>query len=115
VLSTRLTKFEEAGIVERRIPPAPQRGVVYGLTEAGAKFEIGRARISPLRAGAAGRCAARRDRRSVDVGINTQGHVKHPGGTGTERPLRDPNGDIALYAVVADGVLTTGVGPAPGA
>src|ERR1700761_9243331 len=39
VLSTRLKELEEAGIVERRIAPAPQRGVVYALTADGQGLE----------------------------------------------------------------------------
>src|SRR6201986_1603522 len=35
VLSTRLRELEEAGIAERQIAPAPHRGVLYALTEAG--------------------------------------------------------------------------------
>jgi DNA-binding HxlR family transcriptional regulator len=33
VLATRLKELEEAGIVERQIANAPQRGVVYATTE----------------------------------------------------------------------------------
>jgi DNA-binding HxlR family transcriptional regulator len=75
VLSTRLTKFEEAGIVERRIPPAPQRGVVYGLTEAGAKLKsvgLASARWEP------GQLGAQQPGEIVPastLGIDTQGHV----------------------------------------
>src|SRR6201986_3739453 len=39
VLSTRLKELEEAGIVERRIAPAPQRGILYAPTEAGQNLQ----------------------------------------------------------------------------
>src|ERR1700753_4365441 len=39
VLSTRLKELEQAGIVERRIAPAPQRGVVYAVTADGQGLE----------------------------------------------------------------------------
>src|ERR1700742_4196127 len=35
VLAGRLKELEEAGIAERRVAPAPQRGVIYALTESG--------------------------------------------------------------------------------
>src|ERR1700744_5312636 len=41
VLSTRLKELEEAGIAERRVAPAPQRGVLYALTEAGRNLQGG--------------------------------------------------------------------------
>jgi hypothetical protein len=35
-LWTASKKLEQSGIVERRVAPAPQRGIRYGLTPAGA-------------------------------------------------------------------------------
>src|ERR1700760_3864047 len=39
VLSARLKELEEAGIAERRVAPAPQRGVLYAPTEAGQNLQ----------------------------------------------------------------------------
>ncbi|HEY7380428.1 MAG TPA: helix-turn-helix domain-containing protein [Gaiella sp.] len=39
VLSTRLKELEQAGIVRRRLREAPDRGVVYELTEYGGELE----------------------------------------------------------------------------
>src|ERR1700761_1032227 len=39
VLASRLKELEEAGIAERRLAPAPGRGVVYGLTADGQQLE----------------------------------------------------------------------------
>src|ERR1700753_3255900 len=39
VLSTRLKELEGSGIIQRQVAPAPQRGVVYAMTEAGLRLE----------------------------------------------------------------------------
>jgi DNA-binding HxlR family transcriptional regulator len=39
VLSTRLKELEHSGIIERRVAPAPQRGVLYTPTPAGQVLE----------------------------------------------------------------------------
>jgi HxlR-like helix-turn-helix len=39
VLSTRLKKLEQAGIIERQVAPAPQRGIRYAPTSAGHDLE----------------------------------------------------------------------------
>src|SRR5215470_12122790 len=39
VLSTRLKELEQAGVIERRVAPAPQRGILYALTSDGHDLE----------------------------------------------------------------------------
>jgi DNA-binding HxlR family transcriptional regulator len=38
-LSARLKELEQAGIVERQVAPAPQRGIVYALAPDGRSLE----------------------------------------------------------------------------
>jgi DNA-binding HxlR family transcriptional regulator len=114
VLTTRLKEFEQAGIVERRIAPAPQRGVVYALTPDGQSLEPA---ILAL-----GRWGA------TQLGDPRPGEIVTPESvTMTLRAVFDPAaaagltaaweiraaGGMVLHAVVTDGQLEAGVGPSP--
>ena len=114
VLSTRLKELEQAGLVERQIAPAPQRGVVYALTADGRQLEPA---ILAL-----GRWGA------TQLGDPRPGEIVTPESlTMTMRAVFDPvvaagltatweiraPGGIELHAVVTDGQLEAGPGPAP--
>jgi DNA-binding HxlR family transcriptional regulator len=113
VLATRLKELEQAGIVERRIAPAPQRGVVYALTAVGRDLEP--AVLALGRWGAA------------QLGEPRPGEIVTPEGlTMSLRATFSPAEaagmtasweirarDIVVHAVVADGKLEAGVGPSP--
>jgi DNA-binding HxlR family transcriptional regulator len=114
VLSARLKELEEAGIAERLIAPAPQRGVVYALTEAGRGLEP--AVLALARWG------------STQLGVQQPGELV-PASTLalTLRAVFNPDAarglnasweirtaGIVLYAAVSEGQLATGVGSAPG-
>ena len=113
LLSTRLKELEEAGIVERQVAPAPQRGVVYTLSDDGRRLEAavltlamwGNAHLAEHQPGdrvpasslaMALRAMFHRDAAST-VNASWEIHASH----------------AILYAVVHDGELTSGVGPAP--
>lgn len=113
VLSTRLKELERAGVVERRLLPAPDRAVVYALTEDGRALDEavlllarwGAARLDEPRPGEIvtpdSLVMALRStfRREAAAGVSATWELRADG--------------VVLYARVADGELHTGVGPAP--
>jgi DNA-binding HxlR family transcriptional regulator len=113
VLATRLKELEQSGIVERRVAAAPARGVVYALTDVGRSLEP--ALLSLARWGA------------TQLGEPQPGDVVTPEGLVLNlRVVFQPEQaagltaaweihvrDVVVHAVVADGELTTGLGPAP--
>jgi DNA-binding HxlR family transcriptional regulator len=114
VLSTRLKELEQSDIIERRIAPAPQRGVLYALTPAGHALEP--AILSLSRWGA------------TQLDDPRPGEIVTPeSATNGLRALFNPDAaarltasweihvaDIVLHLIVTDGKLDAGVGPAPG-
>jgi DNA-binding HxlR family transcriptional regulator len=113
VLATRLKELEQAGIVERQVAPAPQRGVVYALTDVGRGLEP--AVLALARWGA------------TQLGEAQPGDVVSPEGLvlGLRARFQQEQAagltacweihvrDVVVYAVIADGELTTGLGAAP--
>lgn len=113
VLATRLKELEQAGIVERQVAPAPQRGVVYALTAAGRGLEP--ALLALARWG------------STQLGEPQPGDVISPEGLVLSLRARfQPDQaaalsasweihvrDVVMHAVITDGELTTGLGAAP--
>lgn len=113
VLATRLKELEQAGIVERQVAPAPARGVVYALTAVGRSLEP--ALLSLARWGA------------TQLGEPQKGDVVTPEGmvlnlravfqsaeaAGMTASWEIHVRDVVVYAVVTDGALLTGLGPAP--
>ncbi|MFJ4849626.1 MULTISPECIES: winged helix-turn-helix transcriptional regulator [unclassified Streptomyces] len=113
VLSTRLKEMEEAGIVERRIAPAPQRGVIYALTSAGHDLEPA---VSAL-----GRWG------TVQLGEPKPGEIVTPSSVvmalraafrpdaaaGLTASWELHADDMVIYTAVTDGHLTAGIGAAP--
>jgi DNA-binding HxlR family transcriptional regulator len=114
VLSTRLKELEEAGIAERRIAPAPQRGVVYALTADGQRLE------SAVLALAGWGTAHLGEQQHGDivppssVAMGLRAMFKPDAVSGLSASWEVHTGGAVLHAVVADGHVTTGVGPAPG-
>ncbi|GLX99403.1 helix-turn-helix domain-containing protein [Herbidospora sp. NBRC 101105] len=112
VLATRLKELEQAGIVERRIAPAPQRGVLYALTATGLELEPA---VLTL-----GRWGA------TQMGDPQPGEIVTPQSLSINfRAVFDPEAaagltavwelhahDIVVHLAVIDGKLETGVGPA---
>ncbi|WP_436534164.1 winged helix-turn-helix transcriptional regulator [Actinoplanes sp. HUAS TT8] len=113
VLSTRLKELEQAGLVERRIAPAPQRGVVYALTTTGHELEPALLAL--------GRWGA------TQMGDPRPGEIVTPQSLAmTLRAVFDAGAaagrtasweiraaDIVLNVRVTDGKLAVGVGPHP--
>ncbi len=113
LLSTRLKELEEAGIVERRVARAPQRGVVYALTPAGEGLEPtvltlarwGNTQLGEQQPGEfvppSSLALALRARFRPDAvpGLSASWEIRSAG--------------VVLHAAVSDGQIVTGMGPAP--
>jgi DNA-binding HxlR family transcriptional regulator len=113
VLSTRLKELEQAGVVERRVAPAPQRGVVYALTPVGQELEpvllaLGRWGSSQLGDPRPG------DVISPDAAVlNMRANFQPAEAAGVTGSWEIHVGDLVAYAVLTDGKFESGTGPAP--
>jgi DNA-binding HxlR family transcriptional regulator len=113
VLATRLKELEQAGIVERRIAPPPQRGVVYALTAAGHDLEpavlaLGRWGATQLGEPRPGEIVT-----PASLTMSLRAIFNHAEAAGLTASWEIHALDIVLHIVVTDGQLETGVGPAP--
>ncbi|WP_433296821.1 winged helix-turn-helix transcriptional regulator [Pseudonocardia sp. CA-142604] len=113
VLSTRLKELEQAGIVERQIAPAPQRGVLYTLTAAGHELEpailaLGRWGATQLGEPRPGEIVTPE---SVTMTLRAVFNEEAAAGLTASWEIRAPG--MVLHAVVTDGKLDAGPGPAP--
>lgn len=113
VLSTRLKELEQAGIIERQVAPAPQRGILYALTSAGHDLEpavhaLGRWGASQLGEPRPGEIVT-----PESVTMNFRAVFNRDAATGLTASWEIHAPDMALHAVVTDGKLEAGVGPAP--
>jgi DNA-binding HxlR family transcriptional regulator len=115
VLSTRLKELEAAGVIERQLLPAPERGVVYALTDRGRALDDAVLRLA--RWGAAGLGDPRPGEvvtaESLVMALRSTFRPEAADGVDATWELRA--GDVVLHARVAGGTLAAGVGPAPGA
>jgi len=114
VLSTRLKELEQSGVVERRVAPAPQRGVLYALTPAGQALEpailtLGRWGATQLEDPKPGEIVTPE---SVTMTLRAVFNADAAAGLTASWEVRA--GDIVLHLLVTDGKLDAGVGPAPG-
>ncbi|MFJ1767331.1 winged helix-turn-helix transcriptional regulator [Amycolatopsis sp. NPDC088138] len=115
VLSTRLKELEQAGIVERQVAPAPERGVRYTLTAAGHELEpavlaLGRWGATQLGDPRPGEIVTPE---SVTMTLRAVFDEAAAAGLTASWEIRAPG--MVVYAVVTDGKLDAGPGPAPGA
>lgn len=113
VLATRLKELERAGIVERQVAPAPQRGVVYALTDVGRDLEpamlaLARWGLTQLGDPEPGVVVSPE---GLVLGLRARFQPEQAAGLTVcwEFHVRD----VVMYAVITDGVLTTGLGAAP--
>jgi DNA-binding HxlR family transcriptional regulator len=113
VLSTRLKELEEGGIVERRIAPAPQRGVLYAPTEAGRNLQ---GAVIALALWGNTRLGEQEPNEFVppsSVVMALRATFNSDAARGLTASWEIRTGDAVMHAAVADGQLVTGVGPAP--
>ncbi|MFJ1596510.1 winged helix-turn-helix transcriptional regulator [Streptomyces sp. NPDC088261] len=114
VLSTRLKELEQAGLVERRIAPAPQRGVLYALTPVGRDLEpailtLGLWGATQLEEPQPGDVVTPG---SVILSLRAVFDPEAAAGVNASWEIRSPA--MVLHAAVTDGKLESGVGPLPG-
>ncbi len=112
VLSTRLKELEQAGIVERQVAPAPQRGVVYALTAVGRELEpailaLGRWGATQLGEPRPGEIVT-----PEALILNLRAIFRTDEAAGLTASWEIHVRDTVLHAVVTDGKLDAGVGPA---
>lgn len=112
VLSTRLKELEQAGLIERRIAPAPQRGVLYALTSAGHDLEpavlaLGRWGATQLDKPRPGDIVT-----PESVTMSLRGVFNPQAAAGLTASWEIRSTGLVLHAVVTDGQLEAGVGPA---
>jgi DNA-binding HxlR family transcriptional regulator len=113
VLATRLKELEQAGIIERRIAPAPQRGVVYALTTDGHNLEpvvlaLGRWGATQLGEPRPGEIVTPD---SLTMTLRSAFNQVEAAGLTASWELRAP--DLVVHLLVNDGQLEAGVGPTP--
>ncbi|MFC4036109.1 winged helix-turn-helix transcriptional regulator [Streptomyces polygonati] len=113
VLSTRLKELEQAGIIERQLAPAPQRGVQYAFTQAGHDLEpallaLGRWGATQLGEPRPGEIVTPE---SVTLSLRAVFDPAAAADLTASWEIRHP--DYILHAVVTDGHLEAGVGPTP--
>ena len=113
VLATRLKELEQAGIVERRVAPAPQRGLVYALTATGHDLEpailtLGRWGATQLGDPRPGEIVT-----PEAVILNFRAAFNPDAAPSLTASWEIHAPGMVLHFVVTDGKLTAGVGPAP--
>ncbi|MFF2522958.1 winged helix-turn-helix transcriptional regulator [Streptomyces liangshanensis] len=114
VLSTRLKELEQAGLVERRVAPAPERGIRYVLTADGSALEPA---VHALGRWGTGQLDEPRPGDIVtpeSVTMSLRAGFNPAAAAGRDASWEIRAGDMVLHAVVADGRLAAGVGPVPG-
>jgi DNA-binding HxlR family transcriptional regulator len=114
VLSTRLKELEQSGIVERRIAPAPQRGVVYAMTPAGRSLEpailaLGRWGATQLDEPRPGDIVT-----AEGFTMSLRAVFDSEAAAGVTACWQIRADEIEVYAAVTEGKLDAGIGPAPG-
>jgi len=113
VLASRLKELEAAGIVERQLLPAPERGVTYALTERGRDLED--AVLHLARWGARALAEPRPGEivtpESMVMALRSTFRAERAAGVTATWEVR--GGDVVFHARVVDGVLEAGPGPAP--
>jgi DNA-binding HxlR family transcriptional regulator len=113
VLSARLKELASAGVVVRRLLPAPERAVVYALTDDGRTLDdavLGLARWGATRLGDP-RPGEIVTADSLVIALRTT--FQPDAAAGLTAAWEIHVGDIVLHAVVDDGRLQANVGPSP--
>lgn len=113
VLSTRLKELEQSGIVERRVAPAPQRGVLYALTSVGQELEpailtLGRWGTTQLAEPQPGDIVT-----PESVTLNFRAIFDAEAATDVTASWEIHAHDLVLHLIVTDGKLDAGPGPVP--
>ncbi|WP_062437291.1 winged helix-turn-helix transcriptional regulator [Herbidospora daliensis] len=113
VLATRLKELEQAGIVERRLAPAPKRGVLYALTAAGIELQPALLALGRWGASQMGDPEPGEIIRPELMTISFRAAFDARAARGVHAVWEVHVHDVVLHLVVDDGELVSGVGPAP--
>jgi DNA-binding HxlR family transcriptional regulator len=113
MLSTRLKELEQAGLIERRIASPPQRGVVYALTAEGRTLEpvvlaLGNWGAEYLGEPRPGEIITPE---MFAMSLRSTFNSQKAAGLSASWEIHAP--DILVHAIVTDGKIETGIGPAP--
>ncbi|WP_326566207.1 helix-turn-helix domain-containing protein [Amycolatopsis rhabdoformis] len=113
VLATRLKELEQSGIAERQIAPAPSRGVVYVLTPLGRELEpaihaLGRWGATQLGEPRPGEIVTAE---ALTTSLRAAFDPDRATGLNASWEIHAP--DFVVHAVVTEGKLDAGIGPAP--
>jgi DNA-binding HxlR family transcriptional regulator len=113
ILSTRLRELEEAGIVQRRVLPRPDSGVVYELTEYGQELDEIVLRLGSWGAARLGEPRPGEVLTPDSMVIALRAMFRPQGAAGLRAGFQFELGPIVFHARVDDGELRAGVGPLP--
>lgn len=114
VLSTRLKELEQAGLVERRVAPAPQRGVVYALTSVGRELEPAIFALGRWGAVHMGEPRPGEIVTPESLIMNFRAAFNPEAATGVTASWEISAPDLVVHLTITDGKLETEVGPASG-
>lgn len=114
VLATRLKELEQAGIVERQVAPAPQRGVVYALTAVGRELEPAMLALARWGATQLGEPRPGDVVSPESAVLNLRARFQPDQAAGLTASWELHVRGVVAHAVVTDGKVVTGLGPVPG-
>ncbi|SEE36411.1 helix-turn-helix domain-containing protein [Streptomyces sp. KS_5] len=112
VLSTRLKELEQVGIVERQVAPAPQRGVLYALTEDGQSLQSAVLTLALWGNSRLGEQQASEFVPPSSVAMAFRATFNAQAAEGLSASWEIHTAGVMLYVVITKGQLTTGIGPA---
>ena len=115
ILAARLHELEQRGIVRRRARPAPERAVVYELTEYGAELEDVVVRLGRWGARSLGEPRPDEIVTADSMVMALRATFRPEAARGTRASYELRLGPVVVHAAVAGGRLVAGKGPLPGA
>jgi DNA-binding HxlR family transcriptional regulator len=113
VLSTRLKELEQVGIVERKVAPAPQRGVLYTLSEEGRALQSAVLTLAMWGNDRLGEQRADEFVPPSSIAMAFRATFNAEAAHGLSGAWEIHIAGVVLYIVITEGQLTTGIGPAP--
>ena len=115
ILAARLRELEQGGIVRRRALPAPERAVVYELTEYGAELEDVVVRLGRWGARSLGEPRPDEIVTADSMVMALRATFRPEAARGTRASYELRLGPVVVHAAVVGGRLVAGKGPLPGA
>ncbi|HUR74861.1 MAG TPA: winged helix-turn-helix transcriptional regulator [Sporichthya sp.] len=113
ILSTRLRELEDAGVVQRRVLPRPESGVVYELTAYGQELEEIVLRLGTWGAARLGEPRPGEVLTPDAMVIALRAMFRPAGAAGLRADFQFELGPTVFHGRVDDGVLQAGAGPLP--